>query len=89
MFGSWKLDLGIFRGLDGRSDVRAAGRGLLDFPGLQTTHANIDAAHGSVQKEDFYFLDVREKTATRDSGDLFTDTAGFFRETATHDRIAR
>ena len=71
------------------SDVRATGRGFLDFPGLQAADTDINAAHRSVQKEDFHLLDIREKAAARNAGDLFTDTAGLFCETAANDRIAR
>ena len=88
MFGSWDLELGI-SSLRRRSDVRTAGWSLFDFPGLQTTHTDIDAAHRSVQKENFHLLDVGEEAATRNAGDFFTDAAGFFCETATNDRIPR
>ena len=71
-----------------RSNVRTTGRGFFDFPGLQTTHADIDTAHRSIQKEDFHLLKVRVETATRNAGDLFTDTPGFFCETAANNRIA-
>ena len=83
--GIWSLDLTALGG----GDVGAAGRSFFDFSGLQTTHADIDAAYRSVQEEDLHPLEVREEAAARYAGDLSTDTAGLFRETATHDRIAR
>lgn len=63
--------------------------GFFDFAGLQAAYADIDAAHRSVQEDDLHLLEVGEETAARDTGDLFTDTAGLFRETAAHDRIPR
>lgn len=78
-----------FAALSGGGDIGTAGRSLFDFSGLQTTHTNIDAAHRSVQKEDLHFLEVRVEAATRHAGDFLTDAAGFFSETAAHDRIAR
>ena len=88
MFGSWDLELGSYRVLGGRSDVRTTGRGFFDFSGLQTTHADLNTAHRSVQKDDFHLLEVRVEAAARNAGDLFADPAGLFRETATNDRIA-
>ena len=69
------------------SDVGTAGRSLLDFSGLQTAHADVDTADRSVQKEGFHLLDVRVETATRNTGDLFTDAAGLLCETATNDGV--
>ena len=66
---SWLLEfrrLG-FAALSGWSDVGAAGRSLFDFSGLQTAHADIDAAYRPVQKEDFYPLEVRIEAAACDA----------------------
>ena len=89
MFRVSDLEIRICVLSGGRSYVCAPGRGFFDFSGLQTAHADIDAAYRSIQKENFHFLNVREETAARNTGDLFTDTASLFRETATHDRVAR
>ena len=70
------------------SDVRTAGRSFFDFSSLQTAHADVNAADRSVQKNGFHLLKVRVEAAARYAGDLFTDTAGLFRETAANDRIA-
>ena len=59
----------------------------MDFPGFDATNANIDAAHGSVRKENFHPLEVRHKTAARDSGGLDTDPARFLFQTATGDGV--
>ena len=71
------------------SGVGTAGGSLFNFPGLQTTHTDINAAHRTVQKDSFHSLKVRVESATRDAGDLLTDTAGLFCKTTTADRIAR
>lgn len=73
----WRLNCGGSRFL-----VR---NGFHDFAGLNAAGADIHAAYGAVIKTDLNALKVREKTAAGDTGSLFTDTAGLFRETAAGD----
>ena len=69
--------------LSGLSDRFLAERNsFLHFTGLETAGANLDAAHGSVRKTHLDLLEIREKTAMGDSGNLLTDTDCFFSKTA-------
>lgn len=65
--------------LSGFGDAcEAAGRRFFDLAGFETAYADINTSDSTVWKEYFDRLKVWIEAAAGDSGDFFTDTAGFF-----------
>lgn len=83
------LEFRIGRALGSRySSIRAARRGLFDLTSLEAFDADIDASDRSIRKENFGCLEVRVEAAARNAGNLFTNTAGFFCQTTSDNRVS-